>query len=126
MGDENLHNDYVRELIKAIDVRAEVAFYGVLKGVNPENLILFPYLAYKANENGQYYATLVSKGKPLLLNRTRISALHPIDKEELSIIIENSKRNSDINAMKLRLEGITTRLNLADMEEAEIKRKRRE
>ena len=121
-----LKYDYKAELVKAMDTRGNVAFYGNLIDFDKENYFLLPYLSYKATENGQFCSYWTTEGKPFKLKKNDIVGLHPIKMSEIEIIICNSKRLSDFNAKKQRHDEISFELELPKMEEELARRKRKE
>ena len=118
--------DYKSELVKAMDTKGDVAFYGILIDSNKENYFLLPYLHYKPAENGQFYYRWITEGKPFKLKRNDIVGLHPIEMSEIEIIVANTKMASDFKAKKHRLDEISFELELPKMVEELARRKRKE
>ena len=108
--------EYKDNLVKAINTRDNTAFYGVLKEIDDKDITLFPYLRSRCQQNGQWYWSWAKEGKPIKITRDSISAIHETDKDEIDLIISSDKRIVNLNAMKSRLEEISTEMNLKEVE----------
>lgn len=121
-----LENDYKGHLVKVIDTKGNVVFYGTFKNADSEYLTLFPYLSFEVSENGESYPKLIGEGRPMRVRRDCATAIHPISGDEFPRIISSHKKHADIVADRVRLEELATKIDLAQKEEAYKKLQRKD
>ena len=107
---------YKGDLVKAMETKSNTTSYGVLLEIDAEYLSLLPYIGFQSSQNGQTYPRWIAEGNPMKLLRSEISSFHPIDPMELPILISNYNRISDINADRIRLEEVATKIDLFEKE----------